>query len=576
MSLDTVSDTTTLAPETWAAALLALDPGLGGICLRARAGSAREAWLSAALALTGRPWRRVPPSLSDGRLFGELDLAATLAAGRPVSARGILAEIGDGTLVIPMAERMEPGLAGRLAQGWDGSGRFAVLALDESDPGEQGPPPALMDRLAFHLMPAPQPLRLSREPLAGLSADDLARARSALPRTALPDEMIAALAQTAAALGIDSLRALQLAARAARAAAALMGAARVEAPACEIAAALVLAPRARQLPPQQDDDRAEPPTDAPPEPPEDAAEDSRSQSDAPPEDLVLEAAAAAIPPDLLAQLAATAAPRRSGAGAGAGSDQKGAARGRPAGSRRGSLGGQARLDLIATLRAAAPWQPMRRRMQPDAAPGRVLVSLDDFRIRRFRQKTEKVVIFVVDASGSAAMTRLAEAKGAIELMLAEAYVRREQVALIAFRGEGAEILLPPTRSLVAAKRRLSALPGGGGTPLASGLEAAIGLAEQIRRRGQAPHIALLTDGQANIARDGTPGRATATEDARAMARAVRALGLPALLLDTGPRPRPQAAELAQAMAALYLPLPRADARALKTTLQTALDAGAAA
>ena len=95
------------------------------------------------------------------------------------------------------------------------------------------------------------------------------------------------------------------------------------------------------------------------------------------------------------------------------------------------------------------------------------------------------------------------------------------------------------------------------------------IAEQIRRRGQAPHIAVLTDGQANIARDGTPGRTAAAEDARAMAQAIRALGLPSLLLDTAPRPRPQAAELAQAMSALYLPLPRADARALKTTLQTA-------
>ena len=571
MSLDAVSDTATLAPETWAAALLAVDPALGGICLRARAGASREAWVSAALRATGRPARRVPPGIGDGRLFGELDLAATLAAGRPVTARGLLAEIGDGTLVIPMAERMEPGLAGRLAQGWDGGGRFAVLALDESDPGEPGPPPALMDRLAFHLSPEPMPLRRAPVPLAGLSSDDIAQARVALPRTALPDEMIAALAQTAAALGIHSLRALQLAARAARAAAALTGAARVDAPACEIAAALVLAPRARQLPPQEQDESAEPPPDTPPDPPEDGAEDRRSQTDAPPEDLVLEAAAAAIPSDLLAQLAAAAAPRRSGAGAGAGADQKGATRGRPAGSRRGSLGGQARLDLIATLRAAAPWQPMRRKMQPDAAPGRVLVSLDDFRIRRFRQKTEKVVIFVVDASGSAAMTRLAEAKGAVELLLAQAYARRDQVALVAFRGDGAETLLPPTRSLVQAKRRLAGLPGGGGTPLAAGLLAAGEMAAQARRQGLSPLVACLTDGRGNIALDGAPGREAALADARTVAARLRGDGVPALLIDTATRPGPLAADIAAAMGARYLALPRADAARLSAAIGAARD-----
>ena len=123
---------------------------------------------------------------------------------------------------------------------------------------------------------------------------------------------------------------------------------------------------------------------------------------------------------------------------------------------------------------AAPWQPLRRTMA-GADPGRVIVTPEDFRVRQYRQKREKVVIFCVDASGSAALTRLAETKGAIELMLAEAYVRREQVALIAFRGDKAEILLPPTRSLVQAKRRLAALPGGGGTPLASGLVDAAGV-----------------------------------------------------------------------------------------------------
>jgi magnesium chelatase subunit D len=118
---------------------------------------------------------------------------------------------------------------------------------------------------------------------------------------------------------------------------------------------------------------------------------------------------------------------------------------------------------------------------------RVLVRRDDFRVQRLRERRETTTVFVVDASGSAALHRLAEAKGAIELLLAECYVRRDRVALIAFRGRpgaaGAELLLPPTRSLVRAKRSLADLPGGGGTPLAHGLDAARALAEDVSRRG---------------------------------------------------------------------------------------------
>ena len=115
---------------------------------------------------------------------------------------------------------------------------------------------------------------------------------------------------------------------------------------------------------------------------------------------------------------------------------------------------------------------------------------------------ETTTIFVVDASGSAALHRLAEAKGAVELLLADCYIRRDQVALIAFRGSAAELLLPPTRSLARAKRSLAGLPGGGGTPLAAGLDAAFALSDSIRRKGQTPTVIVLTDGRANIARDG--------------------------------------------------------------------------
>ncbi|MEO1331798.1 MAG: VWA domain-containing protein, partial [Pseudomonadota bacterium] len=95
-------------------------------------------------------------------------------------------------------------------------------------------------------------------------------------------------------------------------------------------------------------------------------------------------------------------------------------------------------------------------------------------------------------------------------------------ALVAFRGRGAELVLAPTRALARARRALAGLPGGGATPLASGLEAALALAAAARREGQAAQVVVLTDGRANIARDGQPGRAGARADAEAAARALAA------------------------------------------------------
>jgi magnesium chelatase subunit D len=198
--------------------------------------------------------------------------------------------------------------------------------------------------------------------------------------------------------------------------------------------------------------------------------------------------------------------------------------------------------------------------------------MSDIRVRQFEETSDRAIIFVVDASGSAALARLAEAKGAVELLLAEAYARRDHVALIAFRGEGSEVLLPPTRSLVQTKRRLSALPGGGGTPLAAGLKAAFELAGLAQSKGMTPSVALLTDGRANVDLSGTANRTQAAEDATMMARAIRAKAMPGLVIDTGLRPTRGLDGLAREMGVPYLPLPRADAKSLSAAVDSALTA----
>ena len=226
--------------------------------------------------------------------------------------------------------------------------------------------------------------------------------------------------------------------------------------------------------------------------------------------------------------------------------------------------------MLQTLRAAIPWQKLRQATRTEAAP-RLIITRDDFHLRRYQRPRETTTIFAVDASGSQALNRLAEAKGAVELLLADCYVRRDRVALIAFRGNSAETLLLPTRSLVRAKRSLQALPGGGGTPLAAAIEAAAGLASLVRSRdgGQAL-VVFLTDARANVARDGKPGRDAAMNDALLAARAMRADGISCLLIDTSPRPQPPALALAQAMAARYVALPQADSAAVFAAVSAAV------
>jgi magnesium chelatase subunit D len=238
---------------------------------------------------------------------------------------------------------------------------------------------------------------------------------------------------------------------------------------------------------------------------------------------VLEAARAAIPAGLLASLAlAEAAAARAAAGGRMGARREARLRGRPAGTRPGLPRDGARLALVDTLRAAAPWQRLRGRESPQAgAHSRIALRASDFRVSRLQERAETTTVFAIDASGSAALHRLAEAKGAVELLLADCYVRRDRVAVLAFRGRVAELLLPPTRSLVRARRSLAGLPGGGGTPLAAGIDAATALADATRRRGGTPVVVLLTDGRANVALDGAGGRfgkasARSSPDGRAL------------------------------------------------------------
>lgn len=558
-------------------ALLALMPDrLGGVIVEGASPEA-AAMLSQRLAdwMDGdtRP-QRMPASIGDDRLCGGLDLAATLSSGHAVAQAGLLASAHGGMIAIPMAERLTRRVAAQVARTMDtgqvdvereglslkAPARFTLLLLSDVAEEGEGVPDVLAARVAFRL-PA-HFLRAGSE--AAFTADIIAAARARLNTVDVPDAVIEAIIGASATLGIDSARPPAFLLAAARGLAALDGAASVTEEHVIAAAQLIFPPLA---PPPE----APPP--APPEPPP-----PTQSGDPPPSDpgrqaddlaeLLVSAVRTRALLDL-AQKQGNNRPRQRGeAAAGKSGDMiESKLRGSRISARPGDPRRDGRLDLIATLRAAAPWQ----RLRPPAPGGnKIAIRASDFRLQRFRHRSEAVVIFAVDASGSSAMNRLAEAKGAIEYLLSGCYSRRESVALIAFRREGADLLLPPTRSLTRVKRSLAHLPGGGGTPLAAGIAAAHNLADQAGRRRQSPHIVFLSDGQANIALSGEGGREAAAADAGRMASRLKAAGLPVLFFDISRRPSPQAQRLSAEMGAIYRPLPYADGRRVSDTVRSVL------
>lgn len=562
---------------------------IGGLWLTARASGVRDHFLALLRTLTpsGRSVR-LPPGTNAAALSGHLDIARSLAESRLVWESGILAAADGGMLVIPMAERLEPSAASVIAEamdthicpslrpGQDAGGkrvpcRFTIVALDEAANPEEALPTALSDRLGLHI-----------------NLDGVALASCLVPAAPVPpyadwqsvgiaDHVLEPLGAIATAAGYRSLRTLHHLSRVARIHAAIAG--RGEAMAEDAVAALRLCiglepPQAQPKPEQQS---------APPPPP--ASPDNAATSPAPQDgeeeaaqtlDNLTELLAAVVQGrvDGLSLASGERAARQGRKAGKGGAAARNTRRGRPFSSSSSPPFPDARPDLVETLRAAIPWQKLRAQMQAGSVGmAKVLIRKEDFRYRRRRHEQPSTAIFIVDASGSTALERLGETKGAIEHLLAECYVRRDEVSLIAFRGKTAEILMPPTRSLVSAKRRLSALPGGGPTPLASGLERGLEMALSARRRGSTPIIVVMTDGSGNIALDGTADRALAGRQTERIARQYREHGLTSICIDIARRPRDSVTNLAGLLGAELHLLRQANAARMSQIVRTTMHKG---
>ena len=547
---------------------LQVDPvGLGGVWLKAGFGPVRQTWLTQ-LQHLGINLQRMPHHIDHERMLGGIDLSVTLAQGRVVEQRGLLAQADGGLVLLPMAEKLSPSTLAMLLQAQDQGqvqglslnslhpSRFGVVALDESLDDEPGVPLKLKERLALWLDLQAVDWRESEAQLAPLPAHERQHVRSLLRQVQATTAQQQALCEVAMALGVDNLRACLLAQRLACVNAALHERSQLDDEDLQFAVQMVLSPRATRMPANAN---AEQPPEPPAPEPEAPDNDTQNEPDQAPssepealEDLLLAAAIASLPPKLLDQLLLGGAKTKPQSSSGSsGQAQLSKQRGRPLSPRPGKPGAGARLHLLATLRAAAPKQKLRSQH----AGQRIAIRTEDFHVQRFAHKAASCIIVAMDASGSAALARLAEAKGAVDILLQQSYARRDSVCVIAFRGSQVQTLLPATRSLVRAKKALAGLPGGGGTPIALALKHVSEQALALQRAGMTPLLVMLSDGKANVTLEGLGGRTQAQEDAMKWAQQWARLGFASLWIDTAVQPTGHAQELSQAMQARYLPMP---------------------
>ena len=574
------------APTAWfdanvIAILLAINPkGLKGVTVKSQFGPVRDAWLGYLKQLTsscGTQILKAPANISAEQLLGALDIEASLQAGSLIMSKGLLERVEGHVLLLPMVERMDSQAIALISQALDdkntvdAAALFSVIALDESDSAEESISPRLLDRLAFELYLDQLSLADIRESLE-VHSEDVDEAKKLLPSVKCSNEYLEVMTKAGLSLGVSSLRANQFALETAKTLAALRGLSEVGQDEVLDASRLVYTPSKRMNINPEMDQSDQPDQDSEENrhdqhqdsQPEDSQSDERNQeqpSNDELEDIIVEAVKASIPPQLLRQSKQNVRAGKSAAhiSGKSGAVQKNFFSGRPLTSRKGRPNDGRRLDILKSIRAAIPWQRLRgMKLDTEQASGartKIHFRAEDLHIKQYLRRRGTVTIFLVDASGSSASQRLAEAKGALEELLAQCYIRRDEVAMVSMRGAKAEIVLPPTRSLVRAKRNLATLPGGGGTPLAAGLRAANEMAISLERKGLTPIIVIMSDGKANVNLNGVGGREGAHSDALMAAKELRIKNHRLLFVDTSPKPEILAQELSSAMAAQYFPLP---------------------
>ncbi len=538
--------------------LAAAEPAIGGVLLRGQKGSAKTTLARglAALLPGDAPFVELPVGATEDRVVGSIDLAAALTGGEVRFSPGLLAAAHGGVLYVDEVNLLPDHLVDVLldvaVSGVNRVEREGIshvhpsrfVLIGSMNPEEGDLRPQLLDRfgLAADVTAPVDPgeraeavrrrMAFDADP-GGFAADWPDKPLPTNTRAGVSDDLVHTVSVLCASVGAEGLRADLVICRAAAALAGMEGRAEATVDDVRRVASLALAHRRRRHPledpgmSQQEVDEAL----------DEATEPATQDQD--------RVAAPDAPPDRVSRLEA---PRTVATGGGRRSVVEGP-RGRLVGDRApaGPLGSVA---VGPTIRAAAT------RSAVDGGP---LVAPGDLREAVREERAGNLVILAVDASGSmGAETRMEAAKGAVLGLLLDAYQRRDRVALVTFRGDGAEVALRPTGSVEVARARLTELPTGGRTPLAAGIATALGLAQHPADR---PLLVLVSDGRATAGPEGMDPLVAAKE----AAAEVRRRGVPAVVVDAedGHTRLGLAAELAEAMGARYLTLPQLTAATVR-------------
>lgn len=549
------------------------------------------------------PFITLPLGATEDRVLGTLDLERALQGAKRAFQPGLLASAHRGILYIDevnlLADHLVDVLLDVAAMGVNSvqreglsvthPARFTLIGTMNLEEGDLRP--QLLDRFGLMVeVTAPHEKTLRAEvvrrriafeadPAAYVSAWDqqqnalrvqLATAQQLLPKVLLDDELLDLISHLCCEFDVASLRADIVMHKASRALAALDGRLQVTPDDVRSAAQLVLPHRRRRKPFEQpglDQDRLDElmqQASPPPEQESDASSgddgrqpESEQESEQETEQETGQQVFAAAASGAARRIAVDAVSARPIAG------RRSAVADAPRGRVVRAVPDQNPTSLAvgATLRSAA------LRTAANGNPLELKVSKSDLHQQVRVGKSANLILFVVDASGSMAAQRRMEAvKGAVLALLTDAYQRRDEVAVISFRGESAALLLAPTRSVDRAEQGLRELPTGGRTPLPHALQLALETLRQAAANGAPPLLVLLSDGKANVALSdgGDPWRETL-----ALAEMLAARAVPALVLDTetGYLRLGRAAQLAQALGAECLTLEELSAESLALTIR---------
>jgi len=600
------------------------------------------------------PFVQVPLNVMEDRLIGSADLEESVKTGRTVFSPGILAKAHRGVLYVDDINLLDEENANILlnivTDGFVTVEREGIslrypckpLLIATFNPDEGELRDHLLDRISIALSADAQKLDIGQRVAAVESVLDFSaggpqkseKAEAAL-REAIENEedlktaivfareyikdlklapsQVQYLCEEAIRAGCQGHRAEIFAVEVARAAAALEGR-QVNGDDLKLAVKLAIAPRGTFINTPMDEDEMMPPPPPPPPPPpqmdeqnnedrdeeeeeqeeQDEPDDEENEQEAPdvpdvPQEFMFDVDATPMDPDLIE----FSSRERSG---------KGGGRGLIFSQDRGRYikpmlpkGKVVRLAVDATLRASAPYQKARRqRAIGTKKEGRgVHIEQSDVRIKKMARKAGSLIIFVVDASGSMALNRMNAAKGAAVSLLTEAYQSRDQISLIPFQGEEADVLLPPTKSITMARKRLEQMPCGGGSPLAHAMQSAMLTGINAQKSGDVGKVVvvLISDGRANVplcvsmgeefdpeadedSKDGKPSRGYLKEEVLACAKRMGSLpGFNLLCIDTENKfiSTGLAKEIANTAMGKYHQITKADGNAIASVTNQALN-----